>query len=237
MPPVRLRPVQPVRLFTQVVDQVLALIEAGELTPGDRLPAERDLAERFQVSRASVRQALTALEVSGAVQVKAGSGVYVSQTIGQLQEAAAAMTEAAGPLEILESRSLFEPGVARLAAIRRTDADLDQMANLVDALREELALGREGWEADWGFHEALGRATRNPSVQRVCADLREQMQQPVWALMRARNLERSSRAQRYLKDHADILRAIKKGDADRSEALMLRHIGHVVSDLDTPQNK
>lgn len=231
LPTDRFSPVQPVRLFTQVVDQLLTLIEDGELSPGDRLPAERQLADRLGVSRASVRQALTALELSGVVLVRAGSGVYVRELSLNTNDQAAAVIEAAAPLEILESRALFEPGVTGLAAQRRTDANLREMQDLVGAMGEELAQGREGWEADWGFHESLGRATQNPSIQRIALDLREQMGHPVWALMRARNLKRSDRAKNYLKDHLDILHAVSARDAAKSETLMARHINRVITDL------
>jgi GntR family transcriptional regulator, transcriptional repressor for pyruvate dehydrogenase complex len=229
--PDQIVPVQPVRLFTQVVDQLLTLIEGGELSPGDRLPAERALAQRLAVSRASVRQALTALEVCGVVQVRAGSGVYVSESSRRASGAAASVIEAAAPLEILESRALFEPGVTGLAARRRTEANLQEMQSLVEAMGDELARGSEGWESDWGFHEALGRATQNPSIQRISGELREQMGQPVWALMRARNLGRSDRARNYLNDHLDILNAVSESDAAKSETLMARHINHVITDL------
>jgi GntR family transcriptional regulator, transcriptional repressor for pyruvate dehydrogenase complex len=233
LPADRIEPVRPVRLYKQVVDQLLGLIESGELAPGDRLPAERALADQLQVSRASVRQALTALEISGAVQVKAGSGVYVSEPSGVVDEVAATLTESAGPLEILESRSLFEPGVAALAAARRNDDDLVAMHSLVQAMENELAQGRDGWDADWGFHEALGRATSNPSIERLIRDLRDQMGQQVWSLMRTRNLQRAVHAKRYLKDHAAILRAVERGDTGRSETLMAKHISNVLRDLNS----
>ncbi len=233
LPADRIQPVRPVRLYKQVVDQVLGLIESGELAPGDRLPAERALADQLQVSRASVRQALTALEISGAVQVKAGSGVYVSEPSGDVDQAAATLTEAAGPLEILESRSLVEPGVAALAAARRNDDDLAAMRSLVQAMEDELAQGLDAWDVDWGFHEALGRATGNPSIERIIRDLRDQMGQQVWSLMRTRNLQRVVHAKRYLKDHAAILRAVERGDTGRSETLMAKHISNVLRDLNS----
>lgn len=234
LPAGRIQPVRPVRLYKQVVDQILSLIESGELAPGDRLPAERALADQLQVSRASVRQALTALEISGAVLVKAGSGVYVSEPSGDVDQVAATLTEAAGPLEILESRSLFEPGVAALAAARRQDGDLVAMRSFVQTMEDELAQGRDGWDADWGFHEALGRATGNPSIERVVSDLRDQMGQRIWSLMRVRNMARVNNARRYLKDHAAILRAVESGDASRSASLMAKHINNVLRDLNSP---
>lgn len=235
MPTGRIRPVEPVRLYKQVVEQVMALIASGELAPGDRLPAERALADQLEVSRASVRQALTVLEISGAVQVKAGSGVYVCQPTQDVSDTAATLTELAAPLEILETRLLFEPGVARLAAGRRSDDDITAMQQLITTMGEELAEGKDSWEADWGFHEALGRATQNPSIEHFTVVLRGQMGERVWALMRHRNLGHAERSTRYLNDHAAILRAIRRGDAVRSESLMTRHINHVISDLNKAQ--
>lgn len=229
-------PVRPVRLYVQVVEQVMDLLSGGSLVLGDRLPSERELSSRFQVSRASLRQALTAIEVSGYIETRPGSGTYVTAIPeSQVQGSTSAfgtISNSVAPLEILEARALFEPGVARLAAIRRSEDDIAAMQALIDRMAADLKIGRDGWEADWGFHQAMGAATQNASVQALAKGFQEQMEQPVWSLMRARNLGRVGRAHAYNADHERVLQAIKHGDADLAQRMMAEHIDHVISDLD-----
>ena len=240
LPDGEITPVKPVRLYAQVVDQVLDLLSGGTLVPGDRLPSERELAARFEVSRASLRQALTAIEVSGYLEIRPGSGAYVvatpepsqpGSTPGPLVE----LATSAAPLEILEARALVEPGVARLAADRRTEADLVAMHDLIERLEAAIEEGTDGWEADWGFHAALAAATKNASIESFVAAFQQQMEQPVWSLMRSRNLEHGGRARGYIRDHERILQAIKDGDGELAERLMAAHIEHVSDDLDSEE--
>jgi GntR family transcriptional repressor for pyruvate dehydrogenase complex len=233
-----IKEIRPERLYSLVVRQMLDLISSGQVTVGQRLPAERELALRFGVSRASIRQALTALEVLGVVHVRAGSGVYVGEHPGpHLVGMADSLTAAAGPLEILESRLLFEPGVAALATARRTPADLKNIEAQVAAMADQLNLGLDGWEPDIGFHDAVARATHNPSVQTIARLLHDQMTQPLWALMRSRNLRRAHHARRYLGHHSHIYDAIASGDEAAAERLMRSHIEAVMSDLGEPSMK
>ena len=108
-------PIPPRRLFRRIAEQVAAMIEQGELPHGSRLPAERDLAERLQVSRPSLREALIALEIEGLVEVRGGSGVYVR---GRRAGAGPSPQEAPGPFDIIGARLAVEPECAALAARR-----------------------------------------------------------------------------------------------------------------------
>lgn len=232
--PDKLQPVRPVRLYTQVVSQILALVAAGELVVGDKLPPERELATRLLVSRASLREALSALAVFGTIEIKPGNGIYITDTArNPMFGEADTITEAAGPLEILEAREIWEPTVARIAAQRRTDGDLIEMGALNSCLQQELLQGREGWSADWGFHEALGRATRNLSIGKVTVGFSEQMNGPIWALMRARNLEHRSSLARYAEDHRKILVEVAARSPDGAEAAMRQHFRHIMTDLES----
>lgn len=227
-----IREVRPERLYALVVRQLLDLISSGQIQPGQRLPSERELALRFAVSRASMRQALTALEVLGVVYVRAGSGVYVGEQPGpHVIGMAASLTSTAGPLEILESRLIFEPGVATLASARRTTEDLARMADRVESMAQELNMGLDGWEPDIGFHDAVATATHNESVLTLARHLHEQMTQPLWTLMRSRNLRRADHARQYLSHHSRIYGAIAGGDGPAAERLMRAHIEAVMTDL------
>ena len=117
---------EPQRLYRQIADQLRSLIGNGEFTVGARLPAERDLARQFGVSRPSVREALIALEVEGWVEVRTGSGVYV-QDRAQRKAERLPGTEW-GPLELIRARRVVEGETAALAAAQARRKDLDAMA-------------------------------------------------------------------------------------------------------------
>src|SRR6201987_3462475 len=106
--------IEPRRLYLQIADQIRSLVTAGEFPPGSRLPAERELAKRFGVSRPSLREAMIALEVEGYVDVRPGSGIMVLTR----QSVVPAVPDEEGPLEILRARILLEGEIAAEAARR-----------------------------------------------------------------------------------------------------------------------
>jgi GntR family transcriptional repressor for pyruvate dehydrogenase complex len=227
----RLHPVRTARVYVEVVEQILQLVQEGYLSPGDRLPSERELASRLGVSRSSVREAMTALELLGTIQIKAGAGIFVgSPANGRLAEQVAALAKE-GPLEILEARLIIEPGVAQLAALRRSQADLQDMRLQISKMASELESGRNAWEPDWGFHEAIARAAQNPVLASMSDAMGQRMAHPMWTLMRSHNFEFAERAQRYLEDHRRILLAIEGGDGEAAFKAMARHISTILRDL------
>src|SRR3954452_2752056 len=121
-----LQAVEPQRLYRQIAEQLRGLITDGEFTPGSRLPAERDLAKQFGVSRPSVREALIALEVEGWVEVRTGSGVYVQER-GSHRNGTAVKVPATewGPLELIRARRVIEGEIASLAATQAKRKHLD----------------------------------------------------------------------------------------------------------------
>ena len=139
-------PFQPVdsrRLYEQVADQIGALIRAGEFAPGQRLPAERDLAKSLRVSRPVVREAMIALEIGGLIEVRVGAGAFVRD---QPLAPAAPINTGHSPSDILSARMLIEGETAALAAARATPLDLAAIAAQQDEMIAEHAAGRE-WRA------------------------------------------------------------------------------------------
>lgn len=129
---------EPRRLYRLVAEQIRLLIESGELTDGQRLPAERDLAERFGVSRPTVREALIVLEVEGHIHIRMGSGVYVN-TSRTANKAKSPVPDAHGPFEILQARCIIESAIAEEAArlatsecIAGLDDIIERMAGALD---------------------------------------------------------------------------------------------------------
>src|SRR6476469_7382201 len=111
-----LQALEPQRLYRQIAEQLRALITSGEFKPGERLPAERDLAKQMGVSRPSVREALIALEVEGWVEVRTGSGVFVLDRTHKRKADTKVPDNEWGPLEIIRARRVIEGEIAALAA-------------------------------------------------------------------------------------------------------------------------
>lgn len=214
------------RRYLQIADQLARSIQSESMQAGDRLPSERELASRFDVSRQTVREALIALEVAGAVQIRLGSGVYV-QTPG----AAGTMPEyedAPGPLEILEARKIFESEAAALAAERVGNEELQQLKERLRLMKEAANRGatEETENHDRKFHIAIAEASRNSAIATTVAYL--------WTLRSKSEISRffHDKARKHgskpnIDDHRAILKALTQRDPDAARTAMKNHIGRV----------
>src|SRR3981189_3896021 len=132
------RTVKTSRLFEQIVQQVEDSILKGQLKPGDQLPAERDLAQRFGVSRTAVREAVKALREKGLVEAYSGRGTFItdgtSQAVRQSLDLMVKIGQPEGSQYLAELRAILEPEIAALAAARGQSSHLAPMAGAVDAL-------------------------------------------------------------------------------------------------------
>ena len=150
------------RLYLQVAQQLQQLIASGEFKVGKRLPAERDLASQFGVSRPTIREAMIALEIAGLVEVRSGSGVYVT---GQRSQAGnLGDDQEPGPFEILEARRMFESEACALAAERISDAQLDELDTLLVRMQDENQSIEDAEEADHRFHCIIAEASGNSAI-------------------------------------------------------------------------
>jgi DNA-binding FadR family transcriptional regulator len=217
----------PLRLYQQVADQIAVLIKNGEVKTGQRLPPERDLAIRFKVSRPVVREALVALELSGSIEVRTGSGAYVKPIAASKASNTKPKIET-GPsaFELINARKLLEPSLAGQAALRRTEKD---MAAIGQALRlfERHWKGThwEALEADRVFHLAIAKAAHNERAFSIVRDLWADMFGPIFAVLS----ERTKIANKKLitmHDHRTIFLCIQNGDAHGVEAAMHTHLVH-----------
>jgi GntR family uxuAB operon transcriptional repressor len=223
---VPLQTVEPRRLYRQIADQIAGLIEAGEFTRGARLPAERELAALLGVSRTSVREAVISLEIAGLVEVRVGTGIFV--TAGP----AAASTVAdkgPGPFELLNARKLVEGEIAALAARQAKADDLVSLEAAVARMAahiDDFAV-REATDRD--FHLGIAKATGNSSLELVVEGLWNQRAE-LWGRMQ-QHFHTESLARQTIRDHAAILAAVTARDADGARAAMHRHIGRVVREF------
>jgi DNA-binding FadR family transcriptional regulator len=210
------------RVYQQIADQVLQLIQAGEFAVNSRLPSERDLAEQFKVSRPSVREALIALEVMGFVQIKMGSGVYVCKPTQRKQSKQQPVKEFA-PFELIQARALIEAEIAAQAAASRTQDNLLELEQALENMVVLAAKQQNPLEADRQFHAVLARATGN----QVLASLVEQMFAARMGVLFSRlsnYFDTKVTWDQAIKEHRAVLRAVSAQDPDRARAAMRHHM-------------
>jgi len=165
-----LKPIKTKKIYEEIIEQIRILVVKGDLKPGDRLPSERDLAARLDVSRASVREALSALEMMGLVEIRSGEGTYIKKI--NLDSLVTPLTwvlsmEKDIILELLEVRKMLEGQTVSLAAKRATKEDLQDLEDTIETMHEDVQTGQIGEDADLRFHYAIARASKNNILLRL----------------------------------------------------------------------
>jgi GntR family transcriptional regulator, transcriptional repressor for pyruvate dehydrogenase complex len=217
------------RLYEQIVQQIEESILKGTLKPGDQLPAERELAQRFGVSRTAVREAVKALREKGLVEAYSGRGTFItngtSQAMRQSLDLMMKVGQQDGLAYLAEMRAILEPEIAALAATRIEEQHIAAMRdafNVMDRCREDPVAYIE---ADLDFHLALAEAAANPLIlsliDSIVALLREQR-------MRIFYVEGGPERGQY--HHKRILDAIEQHNAEKARAAMRAHLLQVRED-------
>lgn len=217
------------RLYQTVAERLAKAIAAGDYKPGDRLPAERDLAEQFDVSRTTIREAIIALEIQGVVEVRIGSGVYV--TSAQPKGKVIPIEMDIGAFELTEARLLIEGEVAALAAVNATDTDIADLERLLaDMDRANAKSDGSGELVDRQFHERIAICTRNSAMVAMVEQLwtiRNRSPQCV----RLFDKSRSRGNQPVINEHKAIVDALASRDPGAARAAMRHHLSKVLDYL------
>jgi GntR family transcriptional repressor for pyruvate dehydrogenase complex len=217
-----LQAVETKRLYRQIAEQVRGLIASGEFPLGSRLPPERDLATQLGVSRPSVREALIALEVEGLVEVRMGSGIYVTALDGA--PAARGRVEAAlGPFDIIRARALVEAELAAVAARQRTPALLKKLRAAVKAMEDDIARGVMPIRGDREFHLALAEASGNAALLRVVTELFDERNNPLFEQL-GRHFENAKSWRCAVAEHRAVVRAVAAGEVAAARKAMQQHL-------------
>lgn len=215
------------RLYRDVVDKMLGLIDSGKYPVGGRLPPERELAEIFEVSRPTVREAIIALEALERVTVKTGSGVYVIESPGLGGNA----YQNISPFELTEARALIEGEAASLAAKLITDEELESLGQSLKQMAQEDETGdlADG-DADRSFHHQIAEATRNKMIMLITDQLwhvRNNAPQ-VYSAYKAICVEDG---QKRVEEHQEVYEALVARDPNAARAAMHHHFARILSKL------
>jgi len=216
----RLQPVFTRRLYLQIADQIRAMIASGEAGPGERLPAERELAKHLRVSRPSLREALIALEVEGLLDVRVGSGIYVTQA---KRPRSAEIGGATGPFELIRARRMIEGECAALAAKSASAAQLRTIRDAHERYKKAARRHHNPLDADRLFHLRVAEASSNSAFLLVVQTLWDQRMGPLYLALE-RKLEYPQMAADTLREHTAVLSAIERGDAPGARHAMRHHM-------------
>ena len=216
------KPVESRRLYQQIADQIRELIDRSGFEAGTRLPAERDLALQLGVSRPSLREALIALDVEGRVEVRGGSGVYVSAAKpGPAPGRTAAMGES--PSQLMEARSVIEGEVVTLACARITPELLARLHEILNGMEAAIERRRTKLDLDRQFHLTLAESAGNAVLSRLVAELFDERHSPISAKISSR-FENTRTWKLALAEHEAILKAVEARDPIAAQAAMRAHL-------------
>ncbi|MEW5817022.1 MAG: FadR/GntR family transcriptional regulator [Spirochaetota bacterium] len=226
--------VQPQKYYMQIARQIRNHIREGKLKIGDKLPPERNLALQFGASRASIREALSALEMLGLIECKSGHGNFIKAdgSEGTIDgELLKTLLMDHDPYEIFEARLELEPPLAALAAERATEEERKRLCLQVDTLKRT---GREipnnfnlielYMEEDRKYHLEIGRCSHNNVLFTVFSGVNLMMKETHWKVLKSKGLHKQENVLAYEKEHGAILDAIIRKDSKAAHREMKRHI-------------
>ena len=213
--------IEPRRLYLEIAGQIRSLIENGEFRVKSRLPAERELAKQFGVSRPSVREALIALEVEGYVDVRPGSGVFVTTP----KRPAPDYSRTEGPLEIMRARKVIEGEIAAEAAAHMRSKDITVLRRILLQLERAAAAPDPNSciYADRSFHLYIARKIRNSMLLRIVTDLFDQRSTLLGKQFGA-HFDNPKTWTAVIAEHRKIIEALAVGDPEQARKTMHSHL-------------
>ncbi len=213
------------RISEIIVEQIRFLMRQGQLKPGDRLPPERDLCERFGVSRVTVREALRTLESSGLVEIRVGArgGAFVtvpcSDRVGEgLADLLTLSVISAA--DLTEVRMILEAGIVPLVCERATEEDLADLERICERSEEALKAGDYSMDLSLQFHIRVAQATHNPAVVMLIESFRGPL---LMSLQQAREAA-PEMGNLGAREHAQFIEAVRRRDPDAASTIMREHL-------------
>ncbi len=214
------------KLYQTVAEAITRDIAAGLYRPGQKLPSERELTERLNVSRPTIREAMIALEIRGIVEARHNSGVFVARIAPPDSEGDLDI----GAFELTEARKLIEGEAAALAARTINDDEVARLYALLDDMKRDFETDVTDDSADRNFHMTIAGATRNTALVFVIEtlwDLRYKAPLTREIFRRARNVGISA----FVDDHRQVADAMRDRDPAAARTAMQAHLNNVMEEL------
>jgi DNA-binding FadR family transcriptional regulator len=224
-------PIKQQKVYNQICKQFVDLVEHGEFKPGMKLPAERDLARHLGVSRASLREALTVLQMMGLVETISGQGTFVCNK-PKISIKNYLPNAGESPFLILQARKTIEPSIAALAAAQRSEPGLRKLEEILGSIESDHSqtqvLGNAFSEGDRRFHLEIARLSENPILINIQEMIYSLMGQELWlALMRHTSFSTPGRWQEAGHEHQGIYEAIRTCDSQAAASRVRAHLNRV----------
>lgn len=217
-----LQAIEPRRLYRQVADQLRVYLDSGAVPVGARMPTERELAERLNVSRPTIREALIALEVEGRIRIRVGSGIYVCEPPAAITVLSRAEDE--GPFELLQARSFIEEAVAAEAAARVQPDHIAQLDSILARMERVRHPSDETIALDCEFHVTIASVLGNAVIERTVRDLFGKRMSPYFGRLAA-HFENEQSWKEALDEHRVIRDMLAAHDPALARDAMRRHLG------------
>lgn len=219
------RPVNVGRISEIIVEQIRVLMRQGQLKPGDRLPPERDLCERFGVSRVTVREALRMLESSGLVQIRVGARGGAFVTAPSSDRVGAGLTDmltlsAISAADVTEVRMILEVGIMPLVCERATDQDIADLEEICERSEAALRSGEYSMDYSLEFHTRVAQATHNPAVVLLVESFRGPIHM---SLQQAREVA-PQMGDLGTREHERLIEAIRHREPEAATEIMREHL-------------
>ena len=213
------------RISEIIVDQIRLLMRQGQLKPGDRLPPERDLCERFGVSRGTVREALRMLESSGLVEIRVGArgGAFVtapsSDRVGEgLADLLTLSVISAA--DVTEVRMILEAGIVPLVCERATEEDLAELEAICQRSEAALAAGDYSMDMSLEFHIRVAQSTHNPAVVMLVESFRG----PILMSLQQAHEAAPEMGGLGTREHEQFIQAVRRRDVGTASKIMTEHL-------------
>lgn len=222
----KIKRIEKKKLSEEIAEKLRQMIQSGELKQGEQLDSVPTLASQFQVGKAAVREALSALNAVGLIEIKQGLGTFVKKqdefSLSSLTLQGLVNIEQIQ--KIFEIRRILELGAARVAATNRTDTDLLQLENILEKMKEGIAEKEIGEKADWEFHMAIAKASHNNYL----VDMMNSISSTIRATMNvSRKLwlfSNKKTALQLFDEHKSIFLAIVEQNDEKAQQLMMEHL-------------
>ena len=228
-------PIEQAPLFTKIADQIEKLILDGKLKEGQKLPTEKELCEKLQVSRASIREAMARLSAKGLIRKKRYGGYFidkyfdkrkfVNDIISLLQD------EGKYPREILQARLILEPEIGSIAAKEATPSEVKELKTILDELQRVGSDPVKRLIKDVGFHIKIAEITKNRVLIQLYLVIADLIKKDLWPIMKARSWSKENRFKIYTNQHKDIYTAISNKDEESAESAIRKHISFIIDEI------
>lgn len=224
-----LEPLKKKKIFQEIVEIIQDSIRQGNLKPGDQLPTERDLTQKLNVSRTSVREALLTLEIMGYIEIRQSKGAFVREV--KLEDIiepiiSAIYVDNQMVLNLLDVRELIETETTRQAAISASEDDVKKIEKAILEAQDDIRQGGIGLEGDDLFHTAIASSTDNQVYELIMYLIRDLLSKSREATL---NIE--GQPLKTVEDHKKIFLAIKERNPDKAQELMKEHLNKAKNNI------